>query len=626
MIKAKSNYHFLLKFSIIYLSIQTVVRLIFISERAPGFIDSLDAIIDGLAWDLGTWSILSIPLLITSLVVSEEKHEKVFNSPLNYILTFSFSLIVSFISLSEILFWQEFHSRFNFIAVDYLIYTNEVLSNLWESFPMGLISIGLVIFSLIVTYGSSRLSFFPWDKSGPFQRKTTFLVFGIISPLFFLTSAGPWLENHDEVFHDDQLSRNGVFEFIRAFRSNKIDYKAFYKVIPENEATNFINSSRVPTSSPPFNLEGKKPNIVMIVVESLGAKFIGPLGGNSQITPYLNKLAQESIFFENFYATGTRTVRGLEALSLSVPPTPGYAVVKRPDHKGLFSIGNTFKNNGYSTTFLYGGRGFFDNMNSFFSGNGFSIIDQQDFKDQEISFSNAWGVCDEDLFKKALHTINLREKKKPFLMFLLTTSNHRPFTYPEGRIDIPSGTSRAGAVKYTDFAIGKFLEEATHQEWSKDTIFVVVADHSTEGRGQFDLEMNDFHIPLWIYSPHLLKPQVISKVSSQIDLLPTLIHILSLKDESPFFGQSMLNPNWTEERAFVGNYQYVGYYKNNTLTTLGPNKIVRSFSYNPKTKKQIAIEDSPYINEAVSYYQMASQALDSGLYKPKLIKSKHEHH
>lgn len=622
MIKVKENYYFWLKFSVIYFFIQSLTRIILIVERVPSFIDTTDAIIDGFVWDLGTWIILSIPLMLFSLIIPDKIHLRIFKSPLNHISTFLFTLVISFIGLSELFFWKEFHSRFNFIAVDYLIYTNEVLSNLKESFPMDQILLGVFVLSLLITYGTSKIKFVPWNKSGPLQKKTTFVLFGAVLPLFFLFSAGPWLENHDEDFHDDQLGRNGIFEFFRAFRSNKIDYKAFYKVIPETKADQLVRSSRAPIAPAPFMLPIKKPNVIMIVVESLGAKFIGALGNNSDTTPYLNRLTSESIFFENFYATGTRTVRGLEALSLSVPPTPGYAVVKRPDHKGLYSIGNTFKNNGYSATFLYGGRGFFDNMNSFFSGNGFSIIDQGDFNDKEITFSNAWGVCDEDLFKKALNRINTGDKTKPFLMFLLTTSNHRPFTYPEGKIDIPSGDSRAGAVKYTDYAIGNFLKEAIQQDWSKNTIFIVVADHSTEGRGQFDLEMNDFHIPLWIYSPHLLKPQLVSKLGSQIDLLPTLIHMLGLKDNSPFFGQSLLNPNWTEERAFIGNYQYVGYYKNNVLTTLGPNKIVRNFSYDPKTKKQKMIEESPYVDEAISYYQTASKALDSGTYKPSSQKAK----
>lgn len=261
-------------------------------------------------------------------------------------------------------------------------------------------------------------------------------------------------------------------------------------------------------------------------------------------------------------------------------------------------------------------------MNSFFSGNQFKVIDQGDFEKNEVTFSNAWGVCDEDLFNKAEKEISSYHEKKPFFMFLLTTSNHRPFTYPDGKIDIPSGDGRLGAVKYTDYAIGKFIKESQSKDWAKNTIFIVVADHSTEGRGQFDLEMRDFHIPLWIYSPHLLKPQVVTKLGSQIDLLPTLVHMLGLKDNSPFYGQSFFNTNWKEERAFIGNYQFVGYYKDKILTTLGPNQVVRNYSYDPETKKQLDHPDSPYLNEAITYYQSASNKLDKGLYRPSIKISK----
>lgn len=613
--KIKENYRFWFKLTLIYFLIQNIVRFAILVERPPGFIDFLDAVADGFLWDLGAWLILSIPIMLLSVLVSPKRHEKFQSYKFSHALIFLFSFVFSFIGFCELVFWNEFHSRFNFIAVDYLIYTNEVLRNIRESYPMGLILTLITLISVAITFGASRLKFKSYEYKFQLQKVITVTSLGVVFPIFFVMSFGPWLETHDQDFHDDQISRNGVLEFVRAFRSNKIDYQAFYPVLPQDEAYSIFTAQKVVSTPYAGQLKGDKPNVVMIVVESLGAKFIGPLSNNKDTTPYLNKLAHESIFFTNFYATGTRTVRGLEALNLSVPPTPGYAVVKRPDHKGLYSLGNTFASNGYDSTFMYGGNGFFDNMNSFFSGNGFQIIDQDHFQKNEITFSNAWGVCDEDLFAKATKTIEAKDPKKPFLLFLLTTSNHRPFTYPDGKIDIPSGESRAGAVKYTDFAIGKFLASAQKEKWAKNTIFIVVADHSTEGRGRFDLEMNDFHIPLWIYSPSLLKPFVVDKLGSQIDLLPTLIDLLGLKDNSPFFGHSLFNENWKEERAFIGNYQYVGLYKNKVLTTLGPNQMVRNYSFDPATKKQSAMKESPYLKEAISYYQNASHMLDKGLYK-----------
>lgn len=613
-ISIKENFRFWFRLTLAFYLIQTITRTILLLENIPPIIEILKIYADGFLWDTVLWGLLSIPFLAGAYLIKLDRHKKFSGSKIKLIILTLFIFILSFIGFCEITFWNEFHSRFNFIAVDYLIYTNEVLANIMESYPMVPILIGLAIFSAVMTYLFTRIKFKEWSRPAFFQPMMVFVLLGIVLPCALTFGVEPWLEYHDENFHDDQLSRNGVIEFVRAFRSNKIDYKSFYPTLSDEAVHKIQGQSPLPNPALNLNHPLNKPNVVVIVVESLGAKFIEPLGGFKNITPNLNQLSSDSIFFENFYATGTRTVRGLEAINLSVPPTPGYAVVKRPNHKNLYSMGNTFKNNGYDPIFLYGGNGFFDNMNSFFSGNGFQVVDEDHFESKEISFKNAWGVCDEDLFNKALSILDKRQGNSPFLLFMLTTSNHRPFTYPEGKIDIPSGTSRAGAVKYTDFAIGDFLRKSQNHKWAKNTVFVIVADHSTEGRGRFDLEMTDFHIPLWIYSPHFIQPQKISRLSSQIDLLPTMIHLLNLKDNSPFFGKSILNTNWKEERAFIGNYQFVGFYKDKLLTTLGPNKIVRNFSFDPTSKRQEATDQEGATNEAISYYQLASEMLDTGAF------------
>jgi phosphoglycerol transferase MdoB-like AlkP superfamily enzyme len=598
------------KLSVIFFVVQLAVRLLFIVERTPDSLLLVDVLASGFVWDAWCWSLLSLPLLLLSLLIPPRYFQRWVKGPWENLAIFIFTFIVSFVGVCEIVFWMEFHSRFNFIAIDYLIYTNEVLANLRESFPMGWITLAVALVSVVATFGVQKIK---WREGGNSQRKYALFLALFIPLLGFIIS--PALDSHQPLFHESQLGRNGFIEFARAFRSNKIDYNHFYAQISSELAQRIHADKKVPLSPLPFEFKLHKPNVVIIVVESLGAKFIAPLGGQSDTTPYLNKLADESLFFENLYSSGTRTVRGLEAITLSIPPTPGYAVVKRPDHTGLYSMGLTFKNNGYDPIFLYGGNGFFDNMNSFFSGNQFEIVDQSAFSKDETTFTNAWGVCDEDLFKKANRIAGERKSDKPFLLFMLTTSNHRPFTYPEGKIDIASGTSRKGAVKYTDFAIGQFLEKAKKQKWAENTVFVVLADHSTEGRGYFELEMRDFHIPMWIYSPKALAPQKFAKLGSQIDLLPSLIHLLHLKDDSPFFGQSLFNTNWKDERAFIGNYQFVGYYRDQVLTTLGPNKVVRTFSYDPKTHQQKDLSNETFKDEAISYYQMASGMLDSGKFK-----------
>jgi phosphoglycerol transferase MdoB-like AlkP superfamily enzyme len=612
-LKLPKSYSFFVRLTLAFLAIQLITRSLLLIEGKLSIPAVLGVFWTGLLWDCYAWAFLGLPLLLLSALLPKRLINRFATSAVMKIIFATLVFAMAFVGFSEITFWNEFHSRFNFIAVDYLIYTNEVLANINESFPMHIIIPGIILLSAIVTFLTFRVKVSSTENP-PLKKLPGLLLFGALTPLFFVMVIGPYLENHELDFRADQLSRNGWVEFYRAFRSNSIDYNSFYSTISSEAARLNVESKKSVAVPPtPYNIP-KKPNVVLIVVESLGAKFLAPLGGQLNTTPFLNKLADESIFFEKLYATGTRTVRGLEAINLSIPPTPGYAVVKRPQHKNLYSLGNTFRANGYESTFLYGGRGFFDNMNSFFEGNGFRTVDQSDFSDSETTFSNAWGVCDEDLFQKAHKLMADTSSKAPKLLFMLTTSNHRPFTYPNGRIDIPSGESRAGAVKYTDYAIGKFIQDSLKKPWAANTIFVIIADHSTEGRGRFDLEMADFHIPMWIYAPNYLKPQRMKKLVSQIDLLPSLIHLLGLSDNSPFFGKSFFSQNFGEERAFIGNYQYVGLYKDKVLTTLGPNQKVRAYDYDPVLAVQKDRTSSPFIEETISFYQHASNLLTSGNY------------
>ncbi len=207
----------------------------------------------------------------------------------------------------------------------------------------------------------------------------------------------------------------------------------------------------------------------------------------------------------------------------------------------MWSIGNVLREKGYQSTFLYGGNSYFDNMSNFFSLNGYDIIDKNDIPDDEIKFSNAWGVSDEDLYEEAIkQSGKLSAVGKPFFFHLMTTSNHRPYTYPSNKIDIPSGKNRNGAVKYSDFAIGKFLQQAKSKKWFEDTIFVFVADHCAGSDGRESLPLNRYHIPMLIYSPKHVTPGVQSRRASQIDLAPTLMSLLNMSYESYFFGQDLL--------------------------------------------------------------------------------------
>ena len=361
----------------------------------------------------------------------------------------------------------------------------------------------------------------------------------------------------------------------------------------------------------------KRMNVVMISVESLSADFMKAFGGDKNITPELDSLAAEGLFFTNLYSSGTRTVRGLEALALAIPPTPGQSTVKRPNNENLFSVGSVLQSKGYITQYIYGGYGYFDNMNYFFGNNGYEVIDRSALKPEQIHYANIWGVADEDLFSLALQTMDKNNSSgKPFFAQIMTVSNHRPFTYPEGRIDIsPLKQVREGAVKYTDYAIGKFLKDARQKAWFSNTIFVIVADHCAGSAGSVKLPVTGYHIPMIIYSPGIIQPKRVEQLTAQLDIAPTILGLLNLNYNSKFLGQDIFRIPPGSERAFISTYQGLGYLRNGRLIIQSPVKMIEEYIPDFVTGNAVkaSITDS-LKKQAIAYYQCASWLLKNKKY------------
>jgi phosphoglycerol transferase MdoB-like AlkP superfamily enzyme len=356
----------------------------------------------------------------------------------------------------------------------------------------------------------------------------------------------------------------------------------------------------------------------MISVESLSGSYMAYKGSKQKITPFLDSLVQHSIFFSNFYATGTRTVRGLEALSLAIPPTPGQSIVRRPHNSNLFSLGNVLSQKGYECKFIYGGNAWFDNMGPYFGANGYSVVDKRDFRKEDIHHTTTWGACDEDIFTQALKECDKSQTAgKLFFNQVLTVSNHRPYTFPKGRIgNNPDDQSRDGAVTYTDWAINDFLVRAKTKPWFDNTVFIIVADHCASAAGKVELPVTGYQIPCFIYAPKLVAPAVINRLVSQIDLLPTLLGLLHLDYSSKFFGYDMNRLELGRERAFISTYQKLGYIKNGNLVILSPRKQADMYrpDFNTGEAKKVPM-DSVLLREAISYYQTASYMFTNGLYE-----------
>jgi phosphoglycerol transferase MdoB-like AlkP superfamily enzyme len=532
-----------------------------------------------------------------------------------------FFVCLFFNAASEWFFWEEFSTRYNFIAVDYLIYTNEVIGNIKESYPIGLL-IGVIVAVTAIALFYCRKLIATWVQSCEFIKIRTWkalLLLALPALLYFIVQE-PW-HRFSSNQYANELAGNGIYQFGVAFKNNELDFYKFYKTLPDEEAFKIVreqlkDSNSIFTSNDIFSIERniinnapeRKMNVVLISIESLSGEFMKHFGNTQNITPFLDSLADKSIFFTQHYASGTRTVRGLEALTLSIPPVPGQSIVKRPDNANLFSLGSVFISKGYTTQYIYGGYSYFDNMKAFFAGNGYEVIDRDAIKPENIHYQNIWGVADEDEFTLAINTLDKNAaSQKPFFTHIMTVSNHRPFTYPDGRIDIPSSTqSREGAVKYTDYCINKFLKESSVKPWFNNTIFVIVSDHCASSAGSTQLPVNVYHIPLLIYSPANLQPSVVSSITAQIDIAPTILGMLNFNYKSKFFGQDIFKIAAENRRAYISTYQGLGYIKNEQLVIQSPvkkvNQSVPNFTTGEATT--VPLNDS-LAKEAISFYQTA---------------------
>lgn len=620
-------------FFCVFIALATLTRLAlfaraaFESDLALSALPKVFAV--GFLYDVLTGCYFAIPYTLYLLFVPDRIYLSRWHKPFIHLMYLLALFILLFTATSEWVFWDEFGTRFNFIAVDYLVYTHEVIGNIQESYPLPAIFGALFAVTGLAFAGIKRHIDRSLEQASSLpQRLPTALAFLIVPVIGFMTVDVSGTQVTSNRFANE-LAGNGIYDFFAAFRNNQLDYASFYRNEDNAKALQKLrpllaekNSSYIDRAPDDIrrNIVGGGPekhlNVVLITVESLSASYLGSFGNRDGLTPYLDKLAKESLLFTQLYATGTRTVRGLEALSLSLPPTPGQSIVKRPNNEGLFSTGFVFRSKGYETRFIYGGYGYFDNMNYFFANNGFDVVDRSAMSEDEIHFANVWGIADEDLFARTLKEMDASYRRgKPSFNMLMTTSNHRPFTYPEGRIDIPSHTGKSGGVKYTDYAIGQFIEQARSKPWFDDTVFVIVADHCASSAGKTKLPVNKYLIPLIIYSPKHVKPQTVATLASQIDVAPTLLGLLNFNYQSKFYGHDILHSDASQARAFISNYQELGFLKDGKLQVLSPKAGAETLAVDPVTLDSApTAPDQALISEAIAYYQTASYLFNRKLY------------
>lgn len=532
--------------------------------------------------------------------------------------TLIFALL--YLACVEYFFFDEFNGRFNLVAVDYLIYPHEVFVNIWESYHVlryllacGLATAGGV---LLVRPWLSRnqLLLVPSARSRWLFTGGHLLV--LLLALLSLSTDSLGLSSNRVT---NEIISNGISSLFRALHTNELDYTAFYPTMKTDRAFALIREElgghgdgvmgQAPqeiTRQFPARPGLGKRNVVVIVEESFGAQFVGAYGNRHGLTPNFDRLASQGTLFANAFATGTRTVRGLEAIVTSLPPIPSESIIKRPGSWPIAHWGEVLARHGYHTSFLYGGYGIFDNMNPFFGGNGFALVDRHDIT--PVTFSNIWGVCDQDLFNQAIRYFDDQAgAQRPFFSVIMTTSNHSPYTFPAGIPQVKAaGGGRNDGIRYADFALGEFLTNSADHAWYANTVFVVVADHDARVYGKEQIPLRHYRIPLLILAPEAMPPQVVTTATSQIDIAPTVMGLLGLAYEAPFYGQDVLRLPTSEPHPILLNHDHdVGLLLGDRLAVLGLQQENHYYQVGDHDDLTTIAPDPALSDLAISYFQTA---------------------
>lgn len=562
--------------------------------------------LSGLRVDLSALGYLFIlPALLTPILAMDNRAGRIFLWLLRVWLLLGLWLVV-YMEIATVPYILEYDVRPNRLFVEYLIYPKEVFGMLLSGYKLELfigatVSLFTLFFGWRLTgYLVSGLSYPRWYFRPVLALCLAFLCFAGARSTTGHRPLNPAMVafTTDPLVND--LTLNSSYSMLFAVSQMKSERNAFdyYDKMPKadiiakvresmNVDSDSFNDNDAPTVAyHPASYTGKPKNLVILLQESLGARYVGALGG-MPLTPNLDKLINEGWSFERLYATGTRSVRGIEAVTTGFSPTPARSVVKLgKSQRNFFSLASLLKNKGYHTQFVYGGESHFDNMKSFFLGNGF--VDMQDFPTfKKTNFVGSWGASDEDLYIKADQQFTeLSKQQKPFFSLVFTSSNHSPYDFPENRI-IPYNEplqTRENAAKYSDYALGEFFKKARKSDYWDDTIFIVVADHDSRAWGDELVPIDHFRIPGVIIGdgvPVLRDTRLVS----QLDLAPTLLSLIGISAKTPMIGHDLTKPIKTEKlRAMMQFYNHFAWMDNNhDVVIFQPEKPPVSFNYDPET-------------------------------------------
>ncbi len=553
-----------------------------------------------------------------------------------------------FVAAAEVFFFEEFRSRFNFVAVDYLLYPTEVADNIWQSYPTGWIACGLATFALVAlirlerrrTDATAALAPTGWSRVRP---PVLALAFSVASVVWYPTAlAGTWADR--EV---DELAADGYVTFWRSLLGDGETYHGLYAETDPATAIARVQARLDPraaaagefqpesTARPVAASVGRHArNVVVVLEESFGSEFVRSLATDYpypvDLAPELERIANQGTLFTHALSTGNRTIRAIEATTSALPPLPGISIVRRSASTGLFTLPGVLAEHGYRTEFVYGGRALFDEMGPYLERNGVQrVIDQSDFP--ASAFRTAWGVCDEAIFARAVAEMDeLAHSGSPFYLLVLTVSNHRPYRFPQDDVKWDSRMkARPNAVRYADHALGGFFDAVRSRPWFDDTLFVLMGDHGARIYGAAEIPLASYEVPI-LFVGHGVVPAGAhdDSLASSLDVPPTVLGALGIDYDSRFFGRDLFHSDAGSGRAFLSHNAEIALLERDRLAVLGLRGSERLFRYRRghdelEPMRAESEADRTLLADAVAFYQTADDLYRSGRYSLTEVATPH---
>lgn len=544
--------------------------------------------------------------------------------------------IAFFIAAADIPYFNQFYDRFSIGAFEWIENFDFVVSMIIQEPRYFLIVIPFFIL-VILFYFLLRKIFAQKKESAKINIAINTVISLLFLTVMFVGIRGRVQEKSPiqigtAYFSNNsflnKLGLNPVFTLMRSYldsfnKDNKElhlmdDQEAIEKVQHYLKIKNPEYSSPIARKIQIDTIQNSKPNVVIIIMEGMSAAKMSRYGNNKNLTPFLDSLSYNSIYFENIYTAGKHTFNGVFSTLFSFP-----ALYRQHTMKNIHKydgISSTLINNGYSTTYFTTHDSQFDNVEGFLRANDFqNIISQADYPLSEAK--TTLGVPDDYMFRYSIPEISkLANKNKPFFVTFMTASDHGPFYIPQ-YFHPKNSDIKDQIVEYADWSLHRFIQLASKEEWFDNTIFIFIADHGAPINAIYDIPLNYFHSPLIFYAPKIFKSnKQYSNIGSQIDIYPTLMGLLKQTYVNNTLGIDLINEK--RKYAIINDDDKIGIIDSMYFCIMKSDNNLQLYKYRNKDKtnyfeqdKSKAFEMADYAKSNMQVYQNMLLSRETSLRK-----------